>query len=475
MNQPGRDSTSALESIEVLSRLNYPISADLIVETLQTVNLDDEQTHTGAIDVLKTVDEKTLQELAQYRTADAVGWLNNVLCHLCTDSTTETLLRSNPLISKRNFDTLSLLGIHQHALLAQDTSTPPHILHRLAICEEWTRPAVAKNANTSAQTFSFLVACNDTYTLMFVANNINAPAHILASLLFEGSQKVRANAAANPATPLSALTQTFAECEGDGDMLLGLANNAHASADLLEELYRSGNTYVMNAVCANPNTPVHILERELYSNRGSSPLLGQNEALPAWMFDELLDLPNEDGKYREGGTGNQPSVGNCSTWTTCMVAKNPAAPPNILSRIFIYATGAPSGDAASIFECLARNPHTPARVMVALAGSPNRVVLSALAENPQTPPGVLERIFTLCDEESTFAKEQLVGNVSTPLHIVEKLATDYDYMVRGKVAQHSRVGDTVRKTLSEDSHPWVRYCALQALGRVDYSRYRMFA
>lgn len=95
---------------------------------------------------------------------------------------------------------------------------------------------------------------------------------------------------------------------------------------------------------------------------------------------------------------------------------------------------------------VAKNPHTPADVLVHLANDSVNLVRALVATNPTTPSNVLEKFFS--DEK--IVRDGLSGNPSTPVKILKILADDIDKMVRMRLAENSNAPKDILQKLTQD-------------------------
>ncbi|MGE4509528.1 MAG: hypothetical protein AB7D43_00335 [Sulfurimonadaceae bacterium] len=96
---------------------------------------------------------------------------------------------------------------------------------------------------------------------------------------------------------------------------------------------------------------------------------------------------------------------------------------------------------------VAKNPHTPADVLSALANDEVNLVRALVATNPSTPPSVLEKFFG--DEK--IVRDGLSGNPATPLKILKVLADDADKMVRMRLAENQAAPLDILSKLANDT------------------------
>lgn len=96
---------------------------------------------------------------------------------------------------------------------------------------------------------------------------------------------------------------------------------------------------------------------------------------------------------------------------------------------------------------VAKNPHTPADVLSALANDEVNLVRALVATNTSTPPSVLEKFFG--DEK--IVRDGLSGNPATPLKILKVLADDADKMVRMRLAENQAAPLDILSKLANDT------------------------
>jgi len=96
---------------------------------------------------------------------------------------------------------------------------------------------------------------------------------------------------------------------------------------------------------------------------------------------------------------------------------------------------------------VAKNPHTPQDVLVALAKDEINLVRALVATHPNTPSAVLEAFFS--DEK--IVRDGLSGNPSTPVKILKILVNDSDKMVRMRLAENNGAPKEILQELLKDS------------------------
>ncbi len=95
---------------------------------------------------------------------------------------------------------------------------------------------------------------------------------------------------------------------------------------------------------------------------------------------------------------------------------------------------------------VAKNPHTPPKILEKLAKDEVNLVRALVATNPNTP---IECLYTLFEDEK-IVKDGISGNPQAPVELLEKLATDPDKLVRLRVAENPATPKEILLSLQED-------------------------
>lgn len=96
---------------------------------------------------------------------------------------------------------------------------------------------------------------------------------------------------------------------------------------------------------------------------------------------------------------------------------------------------------------VAKNPHTPVKVLRHLANDSINLVRALVAANPSTPSDVLEKFFS--DEK--IVRDGLSGNPNTPPKLLKILVDDNDKMVRMRLAENRAAPSEIIESLLKDN------------------------
>ncbi|MFH0710761.1 MAG: hypothetical protein V2A75_11190 [Pseudomonadota bacterium] len=96
---------------------------------------------------------------------------------------------------------------------------------------------------------------------------------------------------------------------------------------------------------------------------------------------------------------------------------------------------------------VAKNPHTPVKVLRHLANDSINLVRALVAANPSTPSDVLEKFFS--DEK--IVRDGLSGNPNTPPKLLKILVDDNDKMVRMRLAENRAAPREIIESLLKDN------------------------
>jgi hypothetical protein len=226
------------------------------------------------------------------------------------------------------------------ACVARNTSTPLHVLEKLAADPEVrVRDAVAYNHWTPPHVLEKLAADPEVRVRASIVYS-KAPAHVREKLADDPEASVRVNVA--------------------------YALNESTPQHLFEKLAADPEVRVRDAVAYNRWTPPHVLEK-LASDTDVS--IRVRVAYHGKVTPHVLEklAADTDMSVRD------------------LVAKNLSTPPHVLEKL------AANPD-AYVRATVAYNLKTPLHVLEKLAADPRKHVREAVARNKSTPPHVLEKL-----------------------------------------------------------------------------------
>jgi len=85
-------------------------------------------------------------------------------------------------------------------------------------------------------------------------------------------------------------------------------------------------------------------------------------------------------------------------------------------------------------------------------------VREQVAKDPRTPADVLVK---LADDDSGYVRSYVAENPNTPVDVLKQLACDLSQGVRGSVAMNPNASDQILKVLTKDWDSWVRLMAVR--------------
>lgn len=283
----------------------------------------------------------------------------------------------------------------------------PELLERLADSPSH-RWGVAENRNTPAAILERLASDKCDRVRMKVAKHRNTPIHILERLSNDKDEWVRKNITRNPRTSESALRNVLGNVSKDDSFWCKeeVAKNPKTPVHVLEKLAfenpRDG--YVLRAVAENPCTPAHVLQ-DIAANKDDHVrgAVAGNLNTPASVLEELV-------KEKK------------SLHVLVNAIENPNTPLPILEKVL---TGMSEKEGERIF--VAENPRTPPLVLEKLAKDKRDGIRRTVAKNPKTPVSVLAK---LADDKYDAVRRGAAENSNTPVSILERLAKDKNEDVR---------------------------------------------
>lgn len=100
----------------------------------------------------------------------------------------------------------------------------------------------------------------------------------------------------------------------------------------------------------------------------------------------------------------------------------------------------------------AGSPYTPEITLMILSNDKNPKIRQRLAENPNSPLNILNKL--LCDD-CTEVRKALVDNPSVPAHMLELLVRDPSPDVRYALAECPALPERILLSLLRDENPYV--------------------
>jgi hypothetical protein len=199
-------------------------------------------------------------------------------------------------------------------------------------------------------------------------------------------RRIRAEVAANPATPAHVLSR-FARSR-DAALRWSVAGNPSLDAESIERLARSRDTSILFQLAQNPATNATTLQRLA---------------------------------RRRGGIDNSDQEDSISNLLRESVAKHPNTPPEVLEKLS-------DDERLSVTYFAIRNPNMPEESLARFADDPNEIVRICLARKQFARSGeILQKL--ACDE-SRFVRWVAASNPLMPDDILKKLAEDPEEIVR---------------------------------------------
>lgn len=155
-----------------------------------------------------------------------------------------------------------------------------------------------------------------------------------------------------------------------------IGEDEHTPAHILWRLAIDGDAYTRRAVASNRNIPpelsVHLFRKK--DDRHLVGLLAQNPSTPESVLTEIVE-----------------DIEKGETWALAAaedIAQNPELPPRLAERLYRI-----EGTSNGVQEILAGNRNTPVELLAKLAESSDAYVRMFVAENPNTSPAAMGKIW----------------------------------------------------------------------------------
>jgi hypothetical protein len=219
-----------------------------------------------------------------------------------------------------------------------------------------------------------------------VAKNPATPPNTLANLAEDERESVVREVAENPSTPLGVLKKLL---KGDYnyDVSSSIARNLACPAEILEQLLgvEGGNTRAR--ALENPNISPAIL-REYASRPGGRGGVARNPSFDSELLEQLSTDESSIVRWAVGGNASTPPdvLGRLSEDGSLRVRatalSNVRCPTAALAKI-------ESNDGGyTELLCVAENPSSPPEVLERLARRKDPAIQRGVATNPSCPPGL---------------------------------------------------------------------------------------
>ena len=353
--------------------------------------------------------------------------------------------------------------------LAQNPSTPEHVLARLArATDTTTRERVARNRSTPPATLAALATDAQDLVRYAVAGNRRTPPEALEKLATDADPDIRKRVGHNPACTLAIYTQHLVH-DADPKVRTDIARRAGLPQPVLRQFLDDAEKDVRHAAAYNSNTPRHILD---FINLHHHDTPAERPPLPEWGT----------GKgWRMGPGGRRETTSEQEQ--TCISRmyghQNPAptpeevtawaSSPNLsLRRTVAYMTTSPEvleqlrADAdAEIRRYAAGNKCVTIALLVQLAADTDETVRAAVAGQALLAEHHPELLRQLVAEENPKINRQAAGNAQADPALLGQLALDADEKVRKYVAGNSRTPPHTLALLNDDPSPAVRKALLR--------------
>ncbi len=303
-------------------------------------------------------------------------------------------------------------------LAARHPLTPPETLRTLAQDEDWrVRQAVAQNPGLAADLLTRLSSDTDADVRRAVVAHPQVTQDILERLSLDDQADLRLQVAQHPSAPLSALAILLA----DADESVRQAARAHprAPGPLIEQFRRAealepslGDAFLRQLArqgvwsrtlaAQNPSTPLEALrELAVDSEWSVRQAAAKNPSLTAELLALLAQDSDRDVRQAVAEHRQTPHnvlfelLQDTDENVRLSALRNPQLDPQALaqhrSRLVLHASRSRYALNRAVALC---QPEIPPRELrkVRHWAAPEWVVRYAVAQNPHTPPDVLERL-----------------------------------------------------------------------------------
>lgn len=299
--------------------------------------------------------------------------------------------------------------------------------------DEWVRENVAENRKVPEEVLKVLSKDSNSSVRDAALKNSNlADGSIKA---FENPVGVKLRLAENPSTPIDILESLSTDAESiyfEGkttSLMAAVAGNPSITDSLMSKLMKSKNDQVKQALAGNSSLTSKYLDVLVsesrkkiaagkwdYNNRGLELGLARNQSAP---MEYLIELTS-----------------HLDSWIVAAVASNPSLPPAQLATLG-------DSDDQHVRQGVAANPKAPWALLKSL--SEEGACLWYLCKNPAMRGEELVEIANQSDDE--FILSDIAKHINTPIKLIEKLAKHKDAWVRLGVADNPNTPTSIREKI----------------------------
>ena len=299
--------------------------------------------------------------------------------------------------------------------------------------EQWVRERVAENLKVPEGVLKVLAKDPESSVRDAALKNTNLNDASIES--FENPIAVKLRLAENPSTPIDILESLSTDGESfyyqgtTTSLMAAVAGNPSITDSLMSKLVKSKNDQVKKALAGNPSLTSKYLDVLVtesqkkiaagkwdYNNRGLELGLACNPSAPAAYLIEL--------------------TGHIDSWIVAAVASNPNMPPAQL-----VALG--KSEDKHVRQGVAKNTKAPWALLKSL--SEEEACLWYVCINPATRAEELVEIANQSDDEHVLS--DIAKHSNTPMKLIEKLAKHKEAWVRLGVADNPNTPSAVREKI----------------------------
>jgi hypothetical protein len=302
--------------------------------------------------------------------------------------------------------------------------------------DEWVRENVAENRKVPEEVLKVLSKDLKSSVRDAALKNTNLSDGSIET--FENPIAVKLRLAENPSTPIDILESLITDGESiyyqgtTTSLTAAVAGNPSITDSLMSKLVKSKNDQVKKALAGNPSLTSKYLDVLVsesrkkiaagkwdYNNRGLELGLACNPSAPAAYLIEL--------------------AGHIDSWIVAAVASNPNMPPAQLVTLG-------KSEDLHVRQGVAANPKAPWALLKSL--SKEGSCLWYICKNPATRAEELVEIANQSVDEHVLS--DIAKHSNTPMKLIEKLANHKEAWVRLGVADNPNTPSAVREKILDD-------------------------